>query len=140
VFNFHQIAPGAAPRRPNPDVRALSSVAFGSYNVGVTRLLVALLLGLAMPVAQLQLVHVERWCCCPDQTKCHCPDDGDPSPQSSMKSCHETERVVTSTPMAAFGPPVLAGVDVIAPVARVIDHATSEPHAPPAPRRPDAPS
>jgi hypothetical protein len=106
----------------------------------VTRLLVALVLGLAMPVAQLQLVHVERWCCCPDQSKCHCPDDGSTTPQSSMKPCHNTEHVVTSTPIAAFAPPVLAVSDVVAPGTRVIEHVTSEPHAPPAPRRPDAPS
>jgi len=112
----------------------------GSYNVRVTRLLVALLLGLAMPVAQLQLVHVERSCCCPDPNKCHCPHDRDSSPQSSLKACHNTEHVATSSPIAAFVPPVLAAADVAAPVARVIDHATSEPHAPPAPRRPDAPS
>jgi hypothetical protein len=139
VFNFHQIERAPGPQRPNPDVRGLSSATFASYKRRVTRLLVALLLGLAMPVAQLSLVHVERWCCCPDRTKCHCPHDDD-QPQSSMKSCHETERVVTSSPMAAFAPPVLAASDVAAPVARVIEHAISEPHAPPAPRRPDAPS
>jgi hypothetical protein len=105
-------------------------------------LLVALLLGLVMPAATLRFATVERWCCCPDQSKCHCPDHepgGDA--QSSLGACHETQQIITSTPIAAFAPPsVVADAVAVAPVARAIVYATAEPHAAPPPRRPDAPS
>ena len=107
----------------------------------MTRLLVALLLGLVVPVATLRLAVVERWCCCPDPDRCHCPDhDLDKSSQPSLRACHTTQDVVASAPMPAFEPPVVADVDPGARIAIAIVHVTSEPHAPPPPRRPAAPS
>ena len=108
----------------------------------MTRLLVALLLGLALPAATLRFATVERWCCCPDQSSCHCPDHApERDAPSSMGTCHETQHVVTSAAIATFAPPsVTVDAVAVAPVARAIVYATSEPHAPPVPRRPDAPS
>jgi hypothetical protein len=111
------------------------------YKHQVTRLLVALLLGLAMPAATLRLATIERWCCCPDQSNCHCPDhEPTRDAQPSVGACHETQHVLTSTPVAAFTPPVVANTVAVAQVARAIVYATSEPHDAPPPRRPDAPS
>ena len=109
-------------------------------NGGVTVLL-AILLALGVPFAQLQTVATRVTCCCPDPDHCKCPDHKpDKSGQSSLRACHKTSDHAVGANAPAFVPP--PAIEIVAPqiVAVQIAHVLPRPHAPPAPRRPDAPS
>jgi len=102
--------------------------------------MVALVLALTVPVSQLRTATVEKSCCCPDPTKCHCPDHDGKGTQPEMRACHQTTHVTVAPVLPVFAAPVIA--TLAAPrVERVTAfHLTSAPHRAPAPARPDAPS
>jgi hypothetical protein len=105
-------------------------------------LVVAIVVALAVPVAQLRTFSVETSCCCPDPSHCHCPDHqpdhGGTCP--SMRACHKTQHEIVSPDAPAFAPPTVA-TDVIAARAETrVAWTIAAPHAAPAPARPDAPS
>ncbi|HEU4731608.1 MAG TPA: hypothetical protein VFT22_27120 [Kofleriaceae bacterium] len=107
----------------------------------IATVVVAVLVALAVPVAQLQTRWVETTCCCPDPTHCHCPDHKAPVPgQPSMGACHRAEHTAVAPQLSAFAVPVVA--IALAPVraAVAIAVAIPAPHAAPPPIRPDAPS
>jgi hypothetical protein len=102
--------------------------------------LLALVVALAVPIAQLRMLSIEKACCCPDPDSCHCPSHGADTPQSSIRACHTTEHVIASPQVAAFVAPVVAEVVLPAVATGVPTYEIDRPHAPPAARRPDAPS
>jgi hypothetical protein len=107
----------------------------------ISTVAVAIVVALALPVSQLRTIAIIKECCCPDPTNCHCPDhDVDPSPQPSMRACHNTESIVIAPELPAFRPPAVAVVSV--PAVRVLAAAAAipAPHPAPPPNRPDAPS
>ncbi len=96
---------------------------------------------LAIVAAQWRLVTIERWCCCPSPTQCHCPHDNQPAGgQPSMRVCHETQDAVVTPTAPAFEP--VSAVAVVAPprIVRLAPFVLTTPHAPPPIRRLDAPS
>lgn len=104
-------------------------------------LVVALVMALAVPVAQLKMITVQTSCCCPDQTKCHCPHEkGDHGKVPSMRACHRSQNEIVSADLPAFTPPMLASVDVIAPLGTTPSTPLFVPHASPAAEPPYGPS
>ena len=102
---------------------------------------VALIVALAMPVSQLRTISVVKACCCPDPSRCHCPDhEGDTSTQPSMRACHSTEHVFVAPAFPAFHAPAIAVAAAPAVAAVPVIHALPAPHPAPPPTRPDAPS
>ena len=109
-------------------------------NAGVTVLL-AILVALGVPFAQLHTVNDRVTCCCPDPDHCKCPDHKpDDSGQSQMGTCHKQSAKTARGHLAAFVPPARIELVAAAQPALHIAHALPVPHAPPPPRRPDAPS
>ncbi len=107
----------------------------------VTTFVVAILLALAVPVSQLRTVTITKSCCCPDPTKCHCPDhDPHKSSQSELRACHQSQHAHVAPTTPAFTHPVVAMtaapvIPALAPLSPI-----RAPHAAPPPVRPDAPS
>ena len=106
-----------------------------------TTMVVAMLVGLAVPISQLRMVDVVKECCCPDPDNCHCPKQkSDPAEQPSMKACHTTQHAVLSPEAPGFVAPQLAAASPARVAAAPLALPLAAPHAAPAPRRPDAPS
>jgi hypothetical protein len=104
-------------------------------------IVVAIVLAVFVPVAQLQTVAEAPPCCCPNPKQCKCPDHkGGNSGQSTMRACRQAPDAVAPSTLSAFVPPAVAVA--IAPAIIVSDAhvALADPHPEPAPRRPDAPS
>ena len=107
----------------------------------LSTLVVAILLMFAVPVSQLRTVSITKSCCCPDPTKCHCPDHcPSKGSQSELRACHQSQEVVVAPTLPAFTQPVVA--IALAPVRQVAApvHQIHEPHPAPPARRPAAPS
>ena len=107
----------------------------------VSTVAVAIVVALALPVSQLRTVAIIKACCCPDPSRCHCPDhQPEPSGQPTMRACHNTERAIHGAQLPAFEAPAIAVAP--APVAAVIvpPARLPAPHPAPHPARPDAPS
>lgn len=102
--------------------------------------LLAILLALGVPFAQLHTTDDRVTCCCPDPDTCKCPDHQPDSDHSTMRACHKGGPSLQHAPLAVFIAPAIPVVDVDAPAVRVVDRLLPEPHAPPALRRPDGPS
>lgn len=104
--------------------------------------MVALLLAIALPVSQLRNVVISKSCCCPDPTKCHCPDHepGGAGDQASIKACHRSEQALVAPTLKAFVVPELALPSPALVVQRAVLPSLPSPHAAPAPRRPASPS
>jgi hypothetical protein len=103
--------------------------------------MVAILVGLAVPVSQLRTVWIARVCCCPDPTHCHCPDHRtDPSSGPSMRACHNTQVVMVAPDAPVFHAPIVAIAPVATAAAFAIEYRIPAPHPAPPPSRPDAPS
>jgi hypothetical protein len=104
-------------------------------------IMVCVIVMLAVPVSQLQLESTRVECCCPDQSKCKCPDhDKDVPTQATMKACHKTVTFLASTSVPAFPMPADPAVDEPARAAMHVAFATSQPHEPPSPARARGPS
>jgi hypothetical protein len=107
----------------------------------ISTVMVAIVVAFAVPVSQLRAVSIIKTCCCPDPAFCHCPDHkSDPSPQPTMRACHNSERAVVAPELPAFAAPEIP-VELavfVRPVA--IEHVLADPHPAPPPARPDAPS
>ena len=107
----------------------------------VTTFVVALLLALAVPTSQLRTVSITKSCCCPDPTKCHCPDHQKSKPgQPELRACHQTTQVHVAATLPAFTPPTALPVTQVTVVALAPVPSHAAPHTPPTPARPDAPS
>jgi hypothetical protein len=107
----------------------------------ISTIVVAILVGLAVPVTQLRTVWVAKVCCCPDPTNCHCPDHRtDPTSEPSMRACHNTEQVVVAPELPAFRAPAVVAAPVATAAAIAIVYPIAEPHPAPPPARPAAPS
>ncbi|MBL0219874.1 MAG: hypothetical protein IPQ07_39165 [Myxococcales bacterium] len=107
----------------------------------LTTFVVALLLALSVPTSQLRTVSITKSCCCPDPTKCHCPDHQKSRPgQPELRACHQTTEVNVAATLPAFTRPVVMPVTeaTVVGLAPLSSHAA--PHAPPIRARPDAPS
>ena len=104
-------------------------------------LMTAVVVLLALPIAQLRTVAEKVACCCSDASHCHCPDHEAPaSDHDSMRACHKTAEVLASPTVSDFTPPVIAMAIAPAPVASAIAHVLPDPHEPPSLERPRGPS
>ncbi len=107
----------------------------------VTTFVVALLLAVAVPTSQLRTVSITKSCCCPDPTRCHCPDHQKPRPgQPELRACHQTTEINVASTLPAFTSPAVMSVTPVTVVALALLPPHATPHAPPVPARPDAPS
>ena len=107
----------------------------------ISTVVVAILIGLAVPVSQLRTVWIAKVCCCPDPMHCHCPDHkADPSSKPSMRACHNTQQVMVAPEAPAFHAPTVAAAPVATAMAIAVEHPIPVPHPAPPPVRPDAPS
>jgi hypothetical protein len=107
----------------------------------IATVVVAILVGLAVPVSQLRTVWIAKVCCCPDPTNCHCPDHKTaPSSEPSMRACHNTQQVMVAPEAPAFRAPVVAIATVVTATTAAIEPPIPAPHPAPPPARPDAPS
>ena len=107
----------------------------------IATVVVAIFVGLAVPVSQLRTVGIAKVCCCPDPTNCHCPDHKtDPSSQPSMRACHNTQQVMVAPEAPAFHAAAVAVAPVATAAAIAVVHPIPAPHPAPPPVRPDAPS
>ena len=103
--------------------------------------LVAILLALGVPFAQLQVSGDRVTCCCPDPDHCKCPDHkADPSAQTQMGTCHKSEVKSVRAQLAAFVAPAAIAISGPAPRPMSIVHVLTAPHAAPVLKRPAAPS
>jgi hypothetical protein len=105
-----------------------------------TTILVAVVLAVCVPFAQLQTASAGPDCCCPDPDKCKCPDHQPAPDVPSMRACHKDLPDVLPTQLAAFVPPTIPSALEPARVVALVPQALERPHPPPAARRPDAPS
>jgi hypothetical protein len=123
-------------------LRRVDASRVGRNNAGIRIVaLIALVLGLSVPVTQLRSsVVVRDRCCCPDPAYCHCPDHRAPStPAPVMDRCGKTHHLIVAPTLPDFTPAPIG--PVVALVARPApDVAVPTPHAPPDPARPAAPS
>lgn len=104
-------------------------------------IVVAIVLAVFVPVAQLQLVAEAPPCCCPNPKACKCPDhhNGE-SGQSSMRACKQVPDAVLQAQLPVFVEPA---VEIDLAPARIVAEpqvALADPHPAPTPPRPDAPS
>ena len=103
--------------------------------------MICVIVMLAVPVSQLQLETTRVECCCPDQSKCKCPDhDKDVPTQATMKACHKTATFLANASVPAFPLPADPAVDAPTRVAMHVAFATTQPHEPPSPARARGPS
>lgn len=104
--------------------------------------LLAILLALGVPFAQLHTFDDRVECCCPSREVCKCPDHkAEHGSQTSMRACHKQGPQMTrGGHHGAFIPP--PAVRIVAPVrpSIVVAVPIPAPNAPPPPERPDAPS
>jgi hypothetical protein len=104
-------------------------------------ILVAVIVMIALPVSQLRTVSVYVECCCPDPTRCHCPESGKPVPgQSTMNDCHKSSQVIASSAASELQGPAPLAVPSPARRTLAIEFPVRLPHEPPNPARPSAPS
>jgi hypothetical protein len=106
-----------------------------------TTTLVAIVVALAVPVSQLQMVSVIHHCCCPDPDDCHCPKTkSDHSTHQTMGTCHGANELIVAPQAPSFTASVVAIADRPQAVAAAPSLPVLAPHDPPPPTRPDAPS
>jgi hypothetical protein len=104
-------------------------------------MMVCVIVMLAVPISQLQLVSQRIECCCPDPNNCHCPDHGKQGPeQDTIKSCHKSSTTLASAEAPVASEPV--EVLLAAPALHVTTahFIVTQPHVPPSPERPRGPS
>lgn len=117
------------PRLDQRVVRALYSI------------MVAVIVLIALPVSQLRTVSVFVECCCPDPTRCHCPEPGKPVPgQPTMSDCHKSGQIIAISAAAELQAPPLQVVPSPPRRALTVVFPVRLPHEPPSPARPPAPS
>lgn len=104
-------------------------------------MIVAVVVALAVPVSQLRTISTSVTCCCPDQTRCHCPHEKPgQSDEPTMKPCHKVQHDVVGPQLPSFSAPELA-IALAAPRAAAAPFAVRDlPHAPPVPDEPYGPS
>jgi hypothetical protein len=106
----------------------------------VQRILLAIVVALAVPVAQLQTNAVVTTCCCPDPGRCHCPDHkADHGDGPSLRACHRTSQDLVRSQLPVFTPPLDRADPSEQPVVAAVVPIAS-PHPAPPPARPAAPS
>ena len=108
---------------------------------GALAAVATVVVALAVPVSQLRTIDVVTTCCCPDPSRCHCPDHkADHSGQPAMRACHRSQHELVSPQAPNFVAPELVLAAPPALPAAPIVIALADPHAAPPPQRPDAPS
>ncbi len=109
--------------------------------VAVAAYVAAIVVALAVPVSELRTISITATCCCPDSTKCHCPDHkADPGGQSSMRACHRTRHEAVAPQLPSFSPPEVALAIAPPRVAYVAIAAPPAPRAAPELDEPYGPS
>jgi hypothetical protein len=103
---------------------------------------VAVVVALTVPIAQLKTFTVQQACCCPDPSRCHCPDHKptEPGENASLRACHRTQHELVSPQLPSFTLPAIAVVDAPARLAGQAQSPMFAPHAPPAAAPPYGPS
>ena len=104
-------------------------------------ILTTVIVMIAVPVSQLRTVSVRVEGCCPDPSKCHCPEEGQGVPgQVSIKACHKSSEFLTGASLPEFQPAPLASLPEPSRRIAFVQLPLPAPHAPPCPARPPAPS
>jgi hypothetical protein len=104
-------------------------------------LTIAVIVMFALPISQLRTVAIAVQCCCPDPTRCHCPDHGkDTSQQPSIKACHKTSQTFEAPTVQTFTPVAIESVSAPVQAIATVDHALTHPHQPPSLAAPRGPS
>lgn len=103
-------------------------------------IVVAIVLALFVPVAQLQTVAEAPTCCCPNPKTCKCHEHKSGESGPTMRACKQSPDAVAPTTLSAFVPPAVAVAIAAAIIVSDAHIALADPHPEPAPRRPDAPS
>ena len=107
----------------------------------IVRIVVAIAVALSVPTSQLRTISIVTTCCCPDPTKCHCPDHkADHSKVPSIRACHKSSHETVSPQLPSFSPPEVAIAIAPPAVAPAVLAAPRVPHAPPVPDEPYGPS
>jgi hypothetical protein len=104
-------------------------------------IVVAMLVALTVPVAQLTTVSIVETCCCPDPANCHCPHDKpDTSSCPTMRPCHRQMQIGVAPTLPGFQAPALVAIAPVVAMIELIHRDMPAPHASPVAKRPDAPS
>ncbi len=107
----------------------------------IATFIVAIVVALAVPVSQLRTVSTTTTCCCPDPTKCHCPDEKpDHSKGPSMRACHKERHDSVGPQLPSFEPPGVAIAIAPPRSTPVVVAVVRTPHAAPVPDEPYGPS
>lgn len=105
------------------------------------RILVILVAIAALPVSQLRTIAQVVTCCCPDASRCHCPDhQPNHSGTAKLEKCHKSSHTIESAAPDNVVPPPPPSVGEPPRIALGFAHDLPSAHAPPAPARPPGPS
>ncbi len=112
--------------------------------LSTTALVLVWLCALALPVSQLRTFATVTTCCCPDPSKCHCPDH-DPhagkGTGAQLRACHKSSDLTASAAAPALSAPAAIEVPRAITPERAFEFALPRPpHPAPSTARPDAPS
>jgi hypothetical protein len=109
--------------------------------LAVATYVAAIVVALAVPVSELRTISITTTCCCPDPTRCHCPDHKpDHSKQPSIRACHRTQHEAVAPQLPSFSPPEVALAIAPPRIVHVAIAAPLAPHAAPSPEEPYGPS
>ena len=109
--------------------------------IAVATYVAAIVVVLAVPVSELQTFSITTTCCCPDPTKCHCPDHKpDHGKQPSIRACHRSQHESVAPQLPSFSPPEVAFAIAPPRVVTVAIAAPPAPHAMPELDEPYGPS
>lgn len=102
---------------------------------------IALIVLFALPISQLRTISARIVCCCPDPTRCHCPDhQKTSSDQASMRACHKSSQAFDAPTVPLVVMASTEAVSVPARLISVVEHAPTSPHEAPPLDRPRGPS
>ncbi len=103
--------------------------------------MVAVIVMFALPLSQLRTISIRVECCCPDPSKCHCPDhEPNTSQQPSIKACHKSSQAFEAPTTPAFLPAAIEAPSVPARAVAQAHYSLTHPHEPPSLDRPRGPS
>jgi hypothetical protein len=103
--------------------------------------MVAIVVALAVPVSQLRTRYIATTCCCPDPSRCHCPDHkADQSKTPAIRACHKESHEIVSPQPPPIATPIIALAIEPARAITIPFPTLSNPHRAPAPDDPYGPS
>ncbi len=102
---------------------------------------IALIVLFALPISQLRTISARIVCCCPDPTRCHCPDhQKTTSDHDSMRACHKSSQAIDAPTVSVFVTAPAETISVPTRVIGMVEHAPTKSHEAPPLDRPRGPS